>query len=168
MPRFILSIFWRKGTTIFVFIICCFKWQPCDILYLLFNLICIEICLVISFVTNVLEVENQNDVVIYKKALIRKSVWLKSYIIWLVVHYWLIGAALMATINVIYIGIDSMEQKHIIMYSILSLFLTCVGYAVSPLVMATGYRKAYCCLDKAIVVYEQNKIKEERAFADYM
>lgn len=143
------------GIAIFVIIVCLRIFQVCDILYFLLHIVCVVTCFVVSFVTNVLEVNTKSNVIIYKKAMIRKGVWLKSYIVWLVIHYWLITASLLGTINVIYVTIDSVDQIRIVLYSILSLFITSASYAISPVTMAEGYRIAYCKLDSAILCYEK-------------
>lgn len=132
-----------------------------DLIYATFHIVCIESCIVIAFVTNVLDVEKENKSILYQKALTRKSVWLKSEIAWLVVYYWLIGSSLLATIIVIYIGIDTMEQRRIVLYSIFSLFFCCAGYVVNAMTASRGYRKAYCLIDAAILKYEQDGNNEK-------
>lgn len=88
-------------------------------------------------------------------AYIRKSVWLKSNIVWMVVNFWMIASAFLSTLVVIYISVNNIDARKIVFYSIMSLFVSIMQYVLTPMAMARGYRKAYQSIDKAIFAYEK-------------
>lgn len=128
-----------------------------DMLYVTLCVVCIEACVLIALITGIEDIVIKELGGIHKVAYIRKSVWLKSNIIWMVINFWMVASSFLSTIIVIYISIDNLDATRIVFYSVMSLFVSIMGYVLNPLAMARGYRKAYQEIDKAIFEFEKDK-----------
>lgn len=134
------------------------KLQFQDVLFLGLLVICIETCVIISIVTsyeNIQTINGGNDLI--QTAYIRKSIWLKSYIIWLVVHYWMAASSILATSITIYITSgEEINKNKIIFYSIISLFVSIMSYVLNPKRISSGYRNAYQEIDTALLKFDNS------------
>lgn len=128
-----------------------------DMLYITLSVVCIEACILITLITGIEDIVIKSLSGIHKVAYIRKSVWLKSNIIWMVINFWMISSSFLSTIIVIYISVQDVDATRIVFYSVMSLFVSIMSYVLNPLAMARGYRKAYQEIDKAIFEYEKRK-----------
>lgn len=132
-----------------------------DILYLSLFIGCVEFCLLVPSTTGIDdELINKSDG-IYKTAYIRKNVWLKSNLIWMTIHYWVIAASFLATLIVIYITVDNLNESGIVFYSVVSLFTSIMSYILSPITIAKGYKLAYQKIDKAIFLFENSSNQDK-------
>lgn len=137
-----------------------------DVLYMTLTVVCIETCVIIAMITGIEDLKIKEVSGIYKVAYIRKSVWLKSNIVWMVVNFWMISSAFLSTLIVIYISVNNIDARKIVFYSIMSLFTSIMQYVLTPMAMARGYRKAYQIIDKAILSYEKNGCKDIEILED--
>lgn len=126
-----------------------------DMLYITLSMVCVEACVLITLITGIEDAVIKDFNGIHKVAYIRKSVWLKSNIIWMVVNFWMISSSFLSTIIIIYISVEDVDATRIVFYSVMSLFVSIMGYVLNPLAMSRGYRKAYQEIDKAIFEYEK-------------
>lgn len=158
----------KKISRVFICMICVFigmaseivlyyvgKLKFQDMLYVTLSVVCIEICILITLITGIEDIVIKSLDGIHKVAYIRKSVWLKSSIIWMVINFWMISSSFLSTIIVIYISVQNVDATRIVFYSVMSLFVSIMGYVLNPLAMARGYRKAYQEIDRAIFEYEK-------------
>lgn len=155
----IFVMFLILDITIFFFVHKYLPFELHDILYLLLFIGCIEFCLLVPSSTDI-----DSELIIkingiHKIAYIRKNAWLKSNLIWMTIHYWIIAASFLATLIVIYITVDNLNKNSIVFYSVVSLFSSIMSYILSPMTIAKGYRLAYQEIDKAIFQYENSKDK---------
>lgn len=139
-----------------------FSFELQDILYLAIFISCIEVCMLNLIIIGIEDTIINKIDGIYQTAYIRKSVWLKSNIIWTVVDYWILASSFLATLIVIYIAGNDTNKNKIIFYSVMSLFTSIMSYVLNPMAMAKGYRAAYQEIDKAIFKYQHSKKKNEK------
>lgn len=140
-----------------------------DIFYILLFVVCLEVCLLMSLYIGFTERNRRKGDALLETAYCLKAVWLKSTIIWTLVNYWMVSSSLLATVIVIYISSESdnmIDTSRIIFYSIASLFLSVMNYALTPMAMARGYRKAFLEINKAILEYRSQSSKSEQMLAD--
>lgn len=130
-----------------------------DLLYLTLFIVCPEACILISIITGIEDTVIPEIEGTHKVAYIRKSVWLKSNIIWLVVGFWIISSSFLATLIVIYLTSNEENKNRIIFHSIMSLFTSIMSYVLNPIPMAKGYRLAYQEIDKAIFEFQEKGSK---------
>lgn len=133
------------------------KFQLFDVFYLLLFVVCLDVCLLMSLFIGTREKEKESIAGVVGQAFYLKSIWLVSTIVWMLVGFWMISSSLLSTLIVIYISSDisnGVDTNRIIFYSIASLFVSVMYYALAPMAMSRGYRKAYQEINTAILKYE--------------
>ncbi len=162
MRVFLCVIFSILGIGIIISFARVFAFNLQDVLYLSLFVVCLEACLLISIITSIEDELISEIDGTYKTAYIRKSVWLKSYIIWMVINFWMVSASFLATLIVIYITSNDINKVKIIFYSIMSIFTSIISYVLNPMSIAKGYRLAYQEIDKAIFKYQNSGKKKDK------
>lgn len=94
---------------------------------------------------------NNNDDIIHKDARYRRTVWIKSSITWLAIHYFIVLATFLSTSIVIYVSVIEEEKGKVLFYSIVSFFSSIITYIVNPYKASSAYRKAYMIIDCALL-----------------
>jgi len=82
----------------------------------------------------------------------KRLTFLNASIIWLTVHYYLAIAAVVCTVNVIYINQiqDNNGPQKIVLYSVISILFTLGDLIIRPAKAANKYREAYIIVDELI------------------
>lgn len=133
------------------------KFQLFDVFYLMLFIVCLDVCLLMSLFIGNKEKEKESIDGVIGQSFYLKSIWLVSTIVWMLVGFWMISSSLLSTLIVIYISSDvsnGVDTNRIIFYSIASLFVSVMNYALAPMAMSKGYRKAYQEINTAILKYE--------------
>ncbi len=100
--------------------------------------------------------------VLYKK----RAIFLSTSVCWLIIHYYLVIASIICTVNVIYVNqLDSSALKptRIVLYSVLSILFTLGDLIIRPEKASHAYRDAYRLMDDSInkIDFEDPQISEQ-------
>jgi len=94
-----------------------------------------------------------------------KSAWIKLSIVWLIVHYCLLGISVITPAFILLMAThyssEQLDIFKIVLYSLIGIFSTLLNFITNPYKQAYGYRMAFELLNKvqSMIV---NKNKEER------
>lgn len=112
------------------------------------------------------------DRFIFIRALHKCDTWFNASIFWLIVEY--LGAILPFELSaaILYLENSSVsgeeKQKAIIAFSVLSMALIIIDFAIRPHVHMEGNRKAFINIDYAISTYIVDKTHNEKTLLDAM
>ena len=100
---------------------------------------------------------------VYKSYYERKVLWIKLYVTWVVLHYWLVGLSFFAPafLSIISAYEEGAEPFKIAIYSLISIFGTLLNFLMRPDKQAYGYRIAFELLDNKL--FEVVDLLEDKA-----